>query len=658
MNRKKSLQEAAYVAFLLIAIIVLFQWYTVSNKERIQARNKNYAADSAQLKAVQIDGELKNAVNRISIYAYFAGESLSSPEITPEMLKMMEEHVIFDAVLYTDADGIDHASDGQTSDVTERLFYNDGIRGGSGIEIIYDPHLFNEPMACFYTPVYYREEIIGVLRGVYLAEEYLRNMLDATYFGEKADVFLCTPDGRAVASSDDKDYAGNLIDNLSDSGVIDSDAAALAKEIFENGGKGAFGCSSQSQTDNLCVTYLPESDFVLVQTFPKNVTQEMIEEENLIGVQLETGLVILFVIYIAALLIRSGRKKKLLERENREMGYIISGINTLFSRFALVDFEADAYQYLAGTTSEGGGIATRGRYQELVDYLCGTLMEESDYREFSESLARESVMEALAEQEDVRYECHVMREGRAEWSHVNIICLERKEGKASKALLIRQNITEIKEKELRMQAEMALAGRKERQYRIAISANSFCTFEFNLTKDLVEQDIVRMVGDKKVSLLEGVGLKAPCRVSECFERWREFVLEESREVYDSMVDVGYLKECFEQGEAEVDVDYWGASLEAEPVCVRQSFIMTQDTDTGDIMVMVVSKEITEQVRMQREQTQALQDALMQAQHANRAKTTFLSNMSHDIRTPMNAIIGFATIAASHIDNKEQVRDSL
>ena len=46
----------------------------------------------------------------------------------------------------------------------------------------------------------------------------------------------------------------------------------------------------------------------------------------------------------------------------------------------------------------------------------------------------------------------------------------------------------------------------------------------------------------------------------------------------------------------------------------------------------------------------LQDALAAAQHANRAKTTFLNNMSHDIRTPMNAIIGFTSLAAAHIDN--------
>lgn len=54
----------------------------------------------------------------------------------------------------------------------------------------------------------------------------------------------------------------------------------------------------------------------------------------------------------------------------------------------------------------------------------------------------------------------------------------------------------------------------------------------------------------------------------------------------------------------------------------------------------------------------LEDALVAAQHANKAKTTFLNNMSHDIRTPMNAIIGFTSLAAAHIDNIEQVQDYL
>ena len=56
--------------------------------------------------------------------------------------------------------------------------------------------------------------------------------------------------------------------------------------------------------------------------------------------------------------------------------------------------------------------------------------------------------------------------------------------------------------------------------------------------------------------------------------------------------------------------------------------------------------------------QALSEAVRTAETANRAKSTFLSNMSHDIRTPMNAIIGFTTLAVSNMDDKERVQDYL
>ena len=69
-------------------------------------------------------------------------------------------------------------------------------------------------------------------------------------------------------------------------------------------------------------------------------------------------------------------------------------------------------------------------------------------------------------------------------------------------------------------------------------------------------------------------------------------------------------------------------------------------------------DVTEIVRTEQEKQKALSDALVAAEHANRAKTTFLNNMSHDIRTPMNAIVGFTGLAASHMDHPEQVKDYL
>ena len=663
MKRRKVLQEVIFALFLLLTVIISFQWYTTQNRERIENRNKNYAADAARMKADQIDNELNNARNIISTYSYFVGESLNEPAITVQMLTKMEEKVVFDEILFTDMDGTDFNSDGRTTDAKQRYFYKEGIKGNTGIEIVFEPYFFDETMACFYTPVYYEGEIIGVLRGAYLAEEYLQDMLVTTYFGEEADVFLCTPDGRVIASSNSQEYhdhihEGYLVDFLEQQNVIDKDTALKVKDVFQNGGSGVFVCDQQSKTDNICVTYLPNNGCVLVQTFPKHVTQSMVKAENLIGFQLESILIVLFVIYIISLLVRAGHEKKLLERENREKGYIIDGVNTLFTRFALVDFEEGTYQYLAGTKPEDSNIAASGSYKELTEYLSSILIKEDERLEFAGQIGSDMLIEALEKHNDVRFECYVLRDGKPEWEHANIICLERKNGKASKVLFTRQNITEIKQKELSIQAEMALADRKERQYRIAITSNALNTFEFNLTKDLLEQDIACEINGNKISLLERVGLEVPCKASECFEKWKPYILEESMEDYCKMVNIDSLKACFEKGIPQVDVDYWGQISEDEQMCIRQSFIMTRENDTNDIIVMVVSKEITEQVRKQREQTQALQDALMQAQHANKAKTTFLSNMSHDIRTPMNAIIGFATIAASHINSKDQVRDCL
>ena len=68
-----------------------------------------------------------------------------------------------------------------------------------------------------------------------------------------------------------------------------------------------------------------------------------------------------------------------------------------------------------------------------------------------------------------------------------------------------------------------------------------------------------------------------------------------------------------------------------------------------------SQELNKKLK---ESHQELEIALMRAESANSAKTTFLNNMSHDIRTPMNAIIGFTSLAASHVDNKEKVKEYL
>ncbi len=659
-QRQKSLWSMTYILILLAAIIILFYWYASENNKRIELQNRTYAADSALQTANRIDDEFRNAMNRINTYAYFVGESLSEPVVTSQRLNDMEEKSLFDAFWFVDAETGSLMADGQTADVSDREYFQSGLRGESGIFATLNSRVTNEAVVSFYAPVYYQGDVLGVLLGVYSADKYLQHILSASYFGEEAGMYLCLSDGTVIASSTGESDGKNLLENFLAAGIIDEKIYTEASDIFTNAGEQTFICGKNSKVDNICVINLEGNGFALVQAFPKQITQNMLMNANRTGIKLEVMLIGLFLLYIIALILRTRQEKKVLSQENREMSYVIGGISTLFSRFVMIDLETDTYEYLVGTSPERGDLLRKGGYRDFIKYLCSFLPGEAQKKELAGQLDREVVISQLGESStDVRYEYQVEREGRAQWEHMNVICLERKEGRASKILFIRQNITELKEKELRIQAEISVANRKERQYRIAITSNSICTYEFNLTRDQVDHDIIRLMPDgKRLSMLDVAGLNPPCRASEWFERCKRFIPEESLEAYTSCLNVEFLKECFQRGDAEVNTEYWSESTDGSRMCVRQSFIMTREDETGDIVVMVVTKDITEQVRQQTEQTTALKEALLQAQHANSAKTTFLSNMSHDIRTPMNAIIGFTTIAVSHIDNREQVKDCL
>ena len=75
-------------------------------------------------------------------------------------------------------------------------------------------------------------------------------------------------------------------------------------------------------------------------------------------------------------------------------------------------------------------------------------------------------------------------------------------------------------------------------------------------------------------------------------------------------------------------------------------------------VLLASMDVTQEKKAEIESRQALKEAYRSAENANRAKTEFLSNMSHDIRTPMNAIVGLTAIAGANIESQDRVVECL
>ena len=88
-------------------------------------------------------------------------------------------------------------------------------------------------------------------------------------------------------------------------------------------------------------------------------------------------------------------------------------------------------------------------------------------------------------------------------------------------------------------------------------------------------------------------------------------------------------------------------------------ITVAEKEAGELSAITIAiRSIDDMIRREETQKEMLAQAVERAEAANHAKSDFLSRMSHDIRTPMNAILGMTSVAAMHIDEKERVLDAL
>ena len=99
-------------------------------------------------------------------------------------------------------------------------------------------------------------------------------------------------------------------------------------------------------------------------------------------------------------------------------------------------------------------------------------------------------------------------------------------------------------------------------------------------------------------------------------------------------------------------------VSGEPIHYRAKIVRIGRCGVPLTEAVVGFADITQERRSEEQQRRLLENALERARYADRAKSMFLTNMSHDIRTPMNAILGFTHIAMGHLEEKERVRDCL
>ena len=137
-----------------------------------------------------------------------------------------------------------------------------------------------------------------------------------------------------------------------------------------------------------------------------------------------------------------------------------------------------------------------------------------------------------------------------------------------------------------------------------------------------------------------------------------FVHKDDRNIYLTMCNLNMIKECLNKDNKPYSFIF-RRTIDGQEKWHRINILPAGYTPEGEVTHAIAAvMDVDIQIAYNVQQQQILEDALIQAEKASKAKSAFLSNMSHDIRTPMNAIIGFTHLAQKNIHDEQLLKDYL
>lgn len=158
--------------------------------------------------------------------------------------------------------------------------------------------------------------------------------------------------------------------------------------------------------------------------------------------------------------------------------------------------------------------------------------------------------------------------------------------------------------------------------------------------------------------LKGKPTKTP--YDEEVNKWFEYgiVAEEHFDLVRDFLDVSRIQERLSKRD-HIELQFKRKRLDGESYEWCSIAVTTAEAKDGKVSTVTMAiRSIDDVIHREEEQREMLAQAVERAEAANHAKSDFLSRMSHDIRTPMNAILGMTSVATMHIDDKERVLDAL
>lgn len=333
------------------------------------------------------------------------------------------------------------------------------------------------------------------------------------------------------------------------------------------------------------------------------------------------------------------------------------------------DAKLDTYRMIR--SSERFFLATDGSYSGAAEQIVEEQVEINNRANIRQSLELSTLCENMHTPKDV-LELQYNTSEQGIYNRLTLIPIDwDTDGKLHHFLLAFESIRKSSMNQIDAKEQLALYYEQLKQlvlendsYVDALLELADVIYTVNLTKDVLEKSIaLNGKAEKSRELL--VDYPLPCSYQEYCREYIKKVTQETLGSYRITDDSAKLLKRFEAGDTHISVEYCVQEDDGSIRWVNKTVLMTQmvvfDSDTCTEMPVVnaiILLQDTSQMHAREEQEHArLQAAFDEMQTANRAKTNFLNRMSHDIRTPLNGIIGLLKIDESHFDNKELILEN-
>lgn len=187
----------------------------------------------------------------------------------------------------------------------------------------------------------------------------------------------------------------------------------------------------------------------------------------------------------------------------------------------------------------------------------------------------------------------------------------------------------------------------------------------NLTDDRLEQNFLKKEEQEKSQALIR-NLNLPCGYSEYCKKLTAFITADTLEGYRLIDSPAKLLKRYESGEKQVAVEYCETAPEGGLRWIQKTVLMTEslvydhreEAEKKVVHGMILLKDTTKFHEREKKEHDRLQAAVEEATTANKEKTEFLSRMSHDIRTPINGVMGMLEIIKKNREDHKKVDDCL